>query len=85
VKRVFDGLYLEQAEWTGAYVDGHVQEALAWSKEKHGLKIHEPSDEDRAALRATALPLIDEYVVRVAAKGIDGKAVVDFINDQKNR
>jgi TRAP-type C4-dicarboxylate transport system substrate-binding protein len=85
VKRVFDGLYLEQAEWTGAYVDGHVQEALAWSKEKHGLKIHEPSDEDRAALRATALPLIDEYVVRVAAKGIDGKAVVDFINDRKNR
>jgi TRAP-type C4-dicarboxylate transport system substrate-binding protein len=83
VKAVLDALYREQAEWTGAYVDGHVQEALAWSKEKHKLTVSEPSDEDRATLRATAQPLIEEYVARVTAKGVDGKAVIDFIKSKQ--
>ena len=79
VKQVLDGLYREQADWTGAYVDQHVQEAVAWSKEQHKLAVNEPSAEDRATLRATAQPLVDAYVARVTAKGVDGKAVIDFI------
>lgn len=79
VKQVLDALYREQAEWTGRYVDQHVQEALAWSKEQHKLAVNEPSEEDRATLRATAQPLIEEYVARVKAKGVDGQAVIAFI------
>ena len=85
VKGVLDGLYREQAEWTGAYVDGHVQEALAWSKEKYKLTVNEPSAEDLAALRATAQPLIEDYIARVTAKGIDGKAVIAFIKEKLPR
>ena len=83
VKQVLDGLYLEHAEWTGAYVDGHVQESVAWAKEKHKLSITEPSEADLAVLRATAVPVIDEYVSRITAKGIDGKAVIAFIQGKK--
>jgi TRAP-type C4-dicarboxylate transport system substrate-binding protein len=79
VKQVMEGLYREQAEWTGAYVDQHVQDALVWAKEKHKLTVNEPSAEDRAVLRATAQPLIEEYIARVTAKGVDGKAVIGFI------
>jgi TRAP-type C4-dicarboxylate transport system substrate-binding protein len=79
VKKVLDALYLEQAEWTGAYVDQHVQEALAWAKQTHALTLHEPSAEDRATLLATAQPLIGEYVARVTEKGVDGKSVIAFI------
>lgn len=79
VKQVLDALYREQAEWTGRYVDQHVQESLAWSKEQHKLAVNEPSEEDRATLRATAQPLIEEYVARVKAKGVDGQAVIAFI------
>ena len=79
VKTILDALYSEQAEWTGTYVDQHVQEAIAWSKEQHKLTVNEPSAEDRAALRATSQPLIEEYISRVTAKGIDGKAVIGFI------
>ncbi len=79
VKAVFDALYREQAEWTGNYVDQHVQEALIWSKENRKLTVAELSAEDAATLRATAQPLIDDYVTRVSDKGIDGKAVLDFI------
>ena len=82
VKAVLDGLYREQAEWTGAYVDQHVQEALAWSKETHKLTVNELSAEDRATLKSTAQPVIDNYVTRVTAKGIDGKAVIAFIRSK---
>lgn len=85
VKKVLDGLYREQAEWTGSYVDGHVQEALAWAKEKHRLAVAELSAADREALRATARPLLDEYVARAAAKGVDGKAALDFIASKQGR
>jgi TRAP-type C4-dicarboxylate transport system substrate-binding protein len=83
VKQVLDGLYREQAEWTGAYVDQHVQEALAWAKEQRNLTVNEPSVEDKAALRATAEPLIGEYIARVTAKGVDGQAVIAFIKGKQ--
>ena len=35
VKKIFDDMRREQAEWTGKYVDNHVKEALKWSKEKY--------------------------------------------------
>ena len=35
VKKIFDDMRREQAEWTGTYVDDHVKEALTWSKEKY--------------------------------------------------
>ena len=82
IKQVFDSLYHEQAEWTGDYVDLHVQEALTWSKEQHHLVVSKPSAEDAAALRATAQPLIDAYAARAAEKGIDGRAAVDFIRGE---
>jgi len=82
VKQVLDGLYREQAEWTGRYVDQHVEEALTWAKEQHKLTVNMPSDADRAALRATAQPLIESYISRVAEKGVDGKAVIAFIREK---
>ncbi|MDD4018688.1 MAG: TRAP transporter substrate-binding protein [Kiritimatiellae bacterium] len=85
IRQVLEGLYMEQAEWTGAYVDQHVQEAIAWSKEKYKLTVNEPSGEDLAALRATAQPLIEDYIGRVTAKGIDGKAVIEFIKGKLPR
>lgn len=79
VKQVLDGLYREQAEWTGAYVDQHVKEALAWAKEQRKLTVNELSAADRETLRATAQPLIDDYIARVTAKGVDGKKIIAFI------
>ena len=79
VRQVLDAMYSEQAEWTGAYVDQHVQDALVWSKQLHNLTVNEPTAEDRAALRTLTEPLIEEYIARVTAKGIDGKAVIAFI------
>ena len=83
VKQVLDDLYREHAAWTGDYVDGHVAEAVAWAEANHALKVTALTAEDAAALRATAEPLIQGYVARMAAKGIDGQAVVDFIRGKR--
>ena len=83
VKTAPDDLYREHAAWTGDYVDGHVAEAVAWAEANHALKVTALTAEDAAALRATAEPLIQGYVARMAAKGIDGQAVVDFIRGKR--
>lgn len=83
VKQVLDGLYRDQAEWTGAYVDQHVEEAIAWAKEKHKLTVNELAAEERATLQKTAEPIVEDYLKRVTAKGVDGKAVLDFIQSKK--
>jgi TRAP-type C4-dicarboxylate transport system substrate-binding protein len=74
----------EQSHWTAEYVDQHVTDAIAWGKAERDLKVVVPSDEDKAALRAAAAPLMDEYVERVKGKGIDGKAILEAIEKVKN-
>ncbi len=49
VKKVIDDMRREQAEWTGNYVDNHVKEALAWSKQKYNHQVFQLSAADRAA------------------------------------
>jgi TRAP-type C4-dicarboxylate transport system substrate-binding protein len=83
VKQVLDGLYRDQAVWTGAYVDQHVEDAFTWAKEKHKLAVNELATEERVTLRKTAEPIIEDYVKRAAAKGVDGKAILEFIQVQK--
>jgi TRAP-type C4-dicarboxylate transport system substrate-binding protein len=54
------------------------EEGMAFFKEKGGKVI--PQAEEQAKLWAEkAAPVIDEYIQSVSEKGIDGKAVVDYI------
>ena len=69
----------EQSHWTAQYVDQHAADAIAWGEKEHNVKVTVPSDADRATLRAAAAPLMEEYVERVKAKGVDGAKVLDVI------
>ena len=79
VKKVFDDLYFEQADWTGEYVDKHVEDALAWSKENHGVTVTRVDDAQLAEIKAKLAPMMDAYVKRVAQNGIDGQKLIDFL------
>ncbi len=79
IQAVFESLYYEQAEWTGAYVDQHVEDALKWSVENHDVKVTQISEEELAAVRAKLSPMMDAYVQRVGAKGIDGRKLIEFL------
>jgi len=85
VKRAMDDLRVEQAEWTGNYVDNHVAEALSWSKEKYNHQVIQLPAADKAEIRTLVKPMIDGYVKRVSSQGIPGAEIIAEIERLKNK
>ena len=76
VKKVMDDLRVEQAEWTGKYVDNHVSEALSWSKQKYNHQVIELPAADKAEIKKLVRPMIDAYVKKVGAQGLPGAEII---------
>ena len=85
VKKIFDDLRRDQAEWTGNYVDGHVQEALKWSKEKYNHQVLNLPASEKAQIPGLVKPMIDDYVKRVTAAGINGSQVMQDLYKFKEK
>jgi TRAP-type C4-dicarboxylate transport system substrate-binding protein len=85
VKKVFDDLRREQAEWTGNYVDNHVKEALKWSKEKYNHQVLNLPAAEKAQIPALVQPMIDDYVKRVTAAGLNGAQVLQDLYKLKDK
>ena len=76
VKKAMDALRVEQAEWTGKYVDGHVAESLSWSKQKYNHQVIELPAAEKAEIRKLMKPLVDDYVKKVSAQGVPGGEII---------
>lgn len=76
VKKVIDDMGREQAEWTGKYVDNHVQEALKWSKEKYNHQVFKLTKTDMDEIARLTKPMIDEYIKKVNGMGLSGEQIV---------
>jgi len=81
VRKVLDDLYREQSEWTGKYVDGHVQEALTWAAEKQSHKLQSLSAPDLAKVSELLQPMIADYVTRVTAAGLPGEQIIKDVKE----
>jgi TRAP-type C4-dicarboxylate transport system substrate-binding protein len=81
VKKIFDDMRREQAEWTGTYVDNHVKEALTWSKEKYkDFQVFELPKSDSAEIPKLMQPIIEAYVKKTNALGLPGDQIVKDIS-----
>jgi TRAP-type transport system periplasmic protein len=76
VQKVMDDLFREQGEWTGKYVDNHCKEALDWSVKTYKVKIFTLSPAEKAKFDAPLKPIVDGWIKKVSAKGVNGKAIV---------
>ncbi|OEU71160.1 MAG: C4-dicarboxylate ABC transporter substrate-binding protein [Desulfovibrio sp. S3730MH75] len=76
VKKVMNDLGREQAEWTGKYMDQHVNDSLAWSKEKYGIELIIMPEADMNIIKEKTLPLIEDWKTKAAGADIDGVAVL---------
>lgn len=85
VKKVIDDLRREQAEWTGTYVDNHVQEALKWAKEKYNHQLFKLPPEDIEEIKRLTRPMIDDYIKRVTAMGLPGKQIIEDVYKLKDK
>jgi TRAP-type C4-dicarboxylate transport system substrate-binding protein len=83
VKKAIDDLRVEQADWTGEYVDGHVKEALAWSKEKYNHQVITLPAEDKAEITKRLNPMIQNYITRVTAQGLPGEKIMKDVYSLK--
>ena len=85
VKKVLDDLRREQALWTGTYVDNHVKEAVAWSKDKYKLQLLELPAGDKAEISKLLKPMLDEYVKRVSTAGLPGDQILKDASALKDK
>ncbi len=80
VKEVMDNLSREQAEWTGDYMDTHVDNAVAWSKKTHNVEFIELDGNDGALWNTMLAPITAKWTAKATANGFDGDGIVDTIN-----
>lgn len=85
VKRILDDLGAEQAEWTGRYLDAHVEESLAWSKDNYGIEMFELSSSDAIVAASKLEAMIDEWKKKAAAKGIPADEILAHAQKLKDR
>jgi TRAP-type transport system periplasmic protein len=77
VKKVFDDLRVEQAEWTGKYMDDHVNKSIEWSKKNYNVEIYTLPSAEMALWNDKMAPIVAKWVEDANAKGLPGQAIVD--------
>lgn len=81
VKKVLDELSLEQALWTGDYVDKHAKDAVAWSKnEPQNVEFITLTKEEIDKAKAQVSPLVNEYLKKTKDAGLPG---TEFLSELK--
>ncbi len=82
VQKVLDDLCREQTEWTGRYVDAHVDEAVAWSKETYTVEVIEFDAAGKAEMKKRLEPLVNGYIERVGSKVPSKEIITDVMKFQ---
>lgn len=76
VQKVMDAMGTEQSKWTGEYMDNHVKDSVAWSKQNHNIEVFELSKEERAKWDALLAPITGKWIEDAKAKGLPAEAIV---------
>jgi TRAP-type C4-dicarboxylate transport system substrate-binding protein len=79
VQQVMDDLRVAQAEWTGTYMDNHVQEALTWSRDTHQVEVITLSETEKAEWNRPLQPITDAWVQANGAEDFPAAAIVGDI------
>jgi TRAP-type C4-dicarboxylate transport system substrate-binding protein len=77
VQKVLDDLRVEQAKWTGNYMDDHVKTAVEWSKDTQNVEVIELTKEEKAAWNSKLEFLTSKWITDSSAKGFPAQAIVD--------
>ena len=85
VKKVIDDLAREQALWTGKYVDDHVRDSLAWSKQKYHHQVIQLPAKDKAEIARLLTPIVKSYTDRVTAQGLPGNQILNDLYKLKKK
>jgi TRAP-type C4-dicarboxylate transport system substrate-binding protein len=79
VKAVMEDLRVEQALWTGTYMDNHVKDANAWSKANQGVEFIQLAPAEKAQWDAKLTFMTENWIKSATSKGYSGEAIVNDI------
>jgi TRAP-type C4-dicarboxylate transport system substrate-binding protein len=79
VKKAMEGMITEQAEWTGDYMDNHVNDAIEWSKTAHKVEFIDLSAAEKEKWNAKLQFLTDKWIKGAKEKGLPAEAIVSDI------
>jgi len=79
VKAVMEDLRVEQALWTGTYMDNHVKDANAWSEKNQGVEFIRLSPAEKAKWDAKLTFMTENWIKSATGKGYPGEAIVTDI------
>lgn len=79
VQKVLDDLGTEQAEWTGSYMDNHVNESIEWSKKNYNVEFIQLSKAEKAKWDNKLEFITDKWVKDAKEKGLPAEAIVKDI------
>lgn len=79
VQKVMDDMRVEQAEWTGVYMDNHVNVSMDWSKKEHKVEVIQLPAEEKAKMDKLLEPIIQNWVADAKAKGLPAEAILTDI------
>ena len=83
VQDVMDGMGVEQAFWTGNYMDKHVNKSIDWSKKNHNIEITKLTQKELANWNRLLRPLKDKWITQAKAKGLPARAILRDIRVAK--
>jgi len=81
VQQVMDDLMVEQAEWTGTYMDNHVQEAIAWSKKTYNVEFIDLTPRQTDRWNELLKPITAKYIQEATAKGLPATSIVNDLQE----
>ncbi len=79
VQKMMEDLALEQAEWTGRYMDGHVEKAMNWSVKTHKVEVIQLNTAEKAGWDSRLQFITQEWVEGAKAKGFPASEIVEDI------
>ncbi len=78
VKKVFDDLYSEQCQWTGKYMDGHVQESIEWSRQEQNVEFITLSEAEMQKWQQPLDTITSQWITENSAE-LPAQKIVNFI------
>jgi TRAP-type C4-dicarboxylate transport system substrate-binding protein len=85
VQKVMDDMRVEQAKWTGNYMDNHVKESIEWSKKNYQIEIFHLTPEQMAKWDKLIEPITGKWMEDAKAKGLPAEAIIKDIKAFKKK
>jgi TRAP-type C4-dicarboxylate transport system substrate-binding protein len=79
VQQVMEDMIREQSEWTGEYMDNHVDESVQWSKKTYNVEFIGLSPAEKSKWEALLEPLKAKWSAEAEEKGLPAEEILSDI------